>query len=131
MSTDDANSKNDERTFTPVPEILATVSHEVRLLADGVNDLQEVIGKLVAAGTISGSHSLYELQSVDRIAQSLDALSDYLGSVAKLSSSGWEIDTGEASRCVKLAEVRDRLNGIKQPETGGDAGDFEDFALTG
>jgi hypothetical protein len=132
MSTSDANSKSNEIALTPMPEVLATVSHEVRLLADGVNDLQEVIGKLVAAGTVSGSSSLYELQSVDRIAQCLDAISDYLGGVSKLSSREWKIDVTEASRRVKLADVSDRLNGIKREKASHDeAGDFDDFALTG
>lgn len=132
MSRSDANSKAGKTALAPMPEVIATVSHEVRLLADGVNDLQEVIGKLVSAGAISGSSSLYELQSLDRISQSLDAISDYLGGVSKLSSQEWKIDAAEASRCVKLAEVSDRLNGIKRDEAShADAGDFDDFALTG
>ena len=120
--------------LAPVPEVITTVSHEVRLLSDGVNDLQELIGNLVVAGAFGGSHSLYELQSLDRIAQGLEAVADYLNGVSKLASPEWKIDVAEASRSVKLAELSDRLNGNKsdgtEPSQAG-AVDFDDFALTG
>jgi hypothetical protein len=120
--------------LAPIPEVLTTASHEVRLLSDGVSDLQELIGNLVVAGAFGGSHSLYELQSLDRIAQGLEAVADYLNGVSKLSSPEWIIDVAEASRSVKLAELSDRLNGnrgggAEPPQAG--AGDFDDFALTG
>jgi len=125
------NTNGAARALVPVPEILTTLSHEVRVLSDGVNDLQDLIGNLVVAGAFGGSPSLYQLQCLDRISQSLDAISDYLGGISKLSSSDWKIDVAEASRSVKLAEVSERLNGIKSeseaPESG--AGDFEDFEV--
>lgn len=131
MSTSDANPEIGKNALAPLPEVVATVSHEVRLLADAMNELQEVVGKLVSSGQISGSGALYELQSIDCISQSLDAISDYLGGISKLASPEWKIDAAEASRCVKLAEMSDRLNGIKRDEDShGAAGDFDDFALT-
>lgn len=132
MSGTDNNMKNDEAILAPVPSVLETVGHEIRILADGVNDLQELVSNLVVAGAFGGSNSLYGLQSLDRISQSLDAISDYLGGLSKLASPHWKIDVTEASRCVKLAEVADRLNGVKREASAhGDTGDFEDFALTG
>lgn len=131
MSGGKNNTNGDTVTLLPVPEVLMTVSNEIRLLSDGVNDLQELIGNLVVAGAFGGSHSLYELQSLDRISQSLEAISDYLGGASKLSSSDWKIDIAEASRCVKIAEISDRLNGIgREPASQNGAGDFDDFELT-
>ena len=86
------------------------------MLSDSVNDLQELIGNLVVAGAFGGSHSLYELQSLDRISQGLDAISDYLVGAAKLSSPEWKIDVVEASASVKLAEISERLSGIKRED---------------
>ncbi|HVZ04416.1 hypothetical protein [Hyphomicrobium sp.] len=132
MSGTDSEMKNSETAIVPVPKVLEAVGHEVRVLADGVNDLQELVSNLVVAGAFSGSNSLYGLQSLDRISQGLDAISDYLGSLSKLSSPNWKIDVAEASKDVKLTEICDRLNGIAnehEPHEG--AGDFEDFALTG
>lgn len=131
MSVDKNTINGAACTLVPIPEVLLTVSEEIRLLSDGVNDLQELIGNLVVAGAFGGSHSLYELQSLDRISQSLEAISDYLGGASKISSSDWKINVAEASRCVKVAELSDRLNGIKREEVSQNgAGDFDDFELT-
>jgi hypothetical protein len=132
MSSDEKKQNDATVTLVPIPEVFTKISHEIRMLSDGVNDLQELISNLVVAGAFGGSHSLYELQSLDRISQSLDAISDYLGGASKLSSQDWKIDVAEASRCVKLAEISDRLNGVKREETTQSGwGDFDDFALTG
>lgn len=132
MSSDEKKQNDATVTLVPIPEVFTKISHEIRMLSDGINDLQELISNLVVAGAFGGSHSLYELQSLDRISQSLDAISDYLGGASKLSSQDWKIDVAEASRCVKLAEISDRLNGVKREETTqSGSGDFDDFALTG
>ncbi|ADJ24858.1 hypothetical protein Hden_3063 [Hyphomicrobium denitrificans ATCC 51888] len=131
MSGDKNNTNGAAGALVPVPEVLMTVSDEIRMLPDGVNDLQELIGNLVVAGAFGGSHSLYELQSLDRISQSLEAISDYLGGASKISSPDWKIDVAEASRCVKIAEMSDRLNGITRDDASHNgAGDFDDFELT-
>lgn len=131
MSGDKNNTNGAAGVLVPVPEVLTMVSEEIRMLSDGVNDLQELIGKLVVAGAFGGSHSLYELQSLDRISQSLEAISDYLGGASKISSPDWKIDVAEASRCVRIAEMSDRLNGIKRDDASHNgAGDFDDFELT-
>ncbi|MBN9291970.1 MAG: hypothetical protein J0H36_12890 [Hyphomicrobium denitrificans] len=131
MSGDKNNTNGAAGALVPVPEVLMTVSDEIRMLSDGVNDLQELIGNLVVAGAFGGSHSLYELQSLDRISQSLEAISDYLGGASKISSPDWKIDVAEASRCVKIAEMSDRLNGITRDDASHNgAGDFDDFELT-
>ena len=85
MSGDKKNTNDGAVTLVPVPEVLMTVSHEIRLLSDGVNDLQELIGNLVVAGAFGGSHSLYELQSLELVSQSLDETSGYVGGGSKLS----------------------------------------------
>jgi len=106
----------------------------VRVLSDSVNDLQDLIGNLVVAGAFGGSQSLYELQSLDRLSQSLDAVSNYLIGISKLAKPEWKIDVSEALKSVKLADVSERLSGIKSETSDAQqngAGDFEDFALTG
>jgi hypothetical protein len=131
-TADDANGSKAE--LVPVPEVLTTLSHEVRVLSDSVNDLQDLIGNLVVAGAFGGSQSLYELQCLDRLSQSLDAVSNYLGGISKLAKPEWKIDVSEALSSVKLADVSERLSGIKSETSDAEqsgAGDFEDFALTG
>jgi hypothetical protein len=130
VTANEANGNNVK--LVPVAEVLTTLSHEVRVLSDSINHLQDLIGNLIVAGAFGGSHSLYELQCLDRLSQSLDAISSYLGGISNLARPEWKIDVSEALSSVKLAEVSERLSGIKSEtsELSG-AGDFEDFALTG
>ena len=132
VTANEANGNNVK--LVPVAEVLTTLSHEVRVLSDSVNDLQDLIGNLVVAGAFGGSQSLYELQSLDRLSQSLDAVSNYLIGISKLAKPEWKIDVSEALKSVKLADVSERLSGIKSETSDAQqngAGDFEDFALTG
>jgi len=130
MSINDKNKKT-EAMMIPMPEVLETLSGEVRLLAGEMNDLQELVSNLVVAGAFGGSNSIYKLQSIDRIWQSLEAISDYLSGVSNLSSASWKIDVAAASQSVKLAEVAERLRGIKRSQDAhNEAGDFEDFVLS-
>ena len=61
VTADDTNGNKVE--LVPVPEVLTTLSHEVRVLSDSINDLQDLIGNLVVAGAFGGSQSLYELKA--------------------------------------------------------------------
>jgi hypothetical protein len=134
MSSTADDMKGSNNGLVPVPEVLTTLSNEVRMLSDSVNELQDLIGNLVVAGAFGGSQSLYELQCLDRMSQGLEAVSDYLGGVSKLSLPEWKIDVTEALQSVKLAELSERLSGIRNEAGEGQqsgAGDFEDFALTG
>jgi hypothetical protein len=130
VTANEANGNNVK--LVPVAEVLTTLSHEVRVLSDSINHLQDLIGNLIVAGAFGGSQSLYELQCLDRLSQCLDAISSYLGGISNLARPEWKIDVSEALSSVKLAEVSERLSGIKSEtsELSG-AGDFEDFALTG
>jgi hypothetical protein len=51
VTADDTNGNN--VTLVPVPEVLTTLSHEVRVLSDSINDLQDLIGNLVVAGALA------------------------------------------------------------------------------
>ncbi len=119
-----------------VPEILTTVSAEVRMLSDMADDLQNLVGNLVVAGAFDGSPSLYQLQSLDRLSQNLSAVADFLSSVADGSSKDWKVDVSGAARAVKLADVCDRLTGRKTSnetaeEAAGEFDDFETWPMTG
>jgi hypothetical protein len=134
MSQNASDQSGGKATLVPMPEVLSTLSQEVRVLSDSVNELQNIIGNLVDAGALGSSQSLYELQCVDALCQNLDAISDYLKSVSEGSSAEWQIDVARAARSIKLEQVRERLSGVcREPEEGqpSNAGDFDDFALTG
>jgi hypothetical protein len=128
MSNGAEETNSGKSSCVAVPEVLRSVSHEVRLLTDGVSDLQDLVGNLIVAGAFGGSNSLYELQSLDRICQNLDAIADYLAGISRLSSPDWKIDVTEASRAVKIAELGGRLSGVGEAgEPVDNRGEFEDF----
>jgi hypothetical protein len=121
----DNMNRRDERVA--VPEVLRTVSDEVRMLSDSAGDLQNLISNLVVAGAFGGSHSIYELQNLDKICQSLEAVADFLSGLAKGASADWKLDVVAASGTVKLADVCERLTGKTRPEDVRATGEFDDF----
>jgi hypothetical protein len=128
MSNGADETNSSKPAVIAVPEVLRTVSHEVRLLTDGVSDLQDLVGNLIVAGAFGGSNSLYELQSLDRLCQNLDAIADYLAGVSRLSSPDWKVDVTEASRVVKIGELGSRLSGSGETGEAVEArGEFEEF----
>lgn len=132
MMSDDGERKNDGQGV-PVGEILVRVSHEVRLLSDTAGDLQNLIGNLVVAGAFGPSHSIYELQSLDRLCQSLGAVADFLQVLSDGTSNGWKIDATHAMRTVKLADISERLTGqkIEADEATGEFEEFDSWPMSG
>ncbi|MGO4684496.1 hypothetical protein [Hyphomicrobium sp. 2TAF46] len=129
MNDSNQEGQGSARAGVAVPEVLTIVSAEVRMLSDTAGDLQDLIGNLVVAGAFGGSQSLYQLQSLDRLCQSLNAVADFLAGVANGSSADWKVDLSDAARAVKLADVCDRLTGrTAASEPSGDlTGEFDDF----
>lgn len=136
MNDGDREGEGLQRTGVPVPEILTTVSEEVRMLSDAASDLQDLIGNLVVAGAFGGSQSLYELQTLDRLCQNLGAVADFLLGVSKSASLDWKVDLSDAAQAVKLADLCDRLTGRKSEndpsdDATGEFDDFENWPMTG
>jgi hypothetical protein len=127
MTNDVSNEDKVERKAgVSVPDVLLTVSDEVRMLSDAAGDLQDLISNLVVAGAFGGSQSIYELQSLDRLCQNMGAVADFLGALAKNASSDWKVDVSAASEVVKLADVCERLTGSRTDAEDA-TGEFEDF----
>ncbi|MBS0235503.1 MAG: hypothetical protein JSR99_18695 [Proteobacteria bacterium] len=126
MNEDSGKDKSERDGRVAVPEVLRTVSDEVRMLSDAAGDLQNLIGNLVVAGAFDGSQSIYELQNLDRLCQNLGAVADFLCGLAKGASPDWKVDVTAASEVVKLADLCGRLTGQKT-EVDDATGEFEDF----
>jgi hypothetical protein len=120
-------SKDDEqRSIAPLREVLTRTSNEVRMLSDTAADLQNLIANLVVAGAFHGSQSIYELQSLDRLCQNLDAVAEFLHALSEGAPPDWKIDVVRAVKAVKLSDVSERLAGRKA-EIDVSTGEFEDF----
>jgi hypothetical protein len=123
------NNHGEDRTMpatVPVRDVILTVSHEVRMLSDTAGDLQNLIGNLIVAGSFGGSHSIYELQSLDKLWQNLGAVADFLHGLSKSASPEWKVDVTQAVKEVRLADVSERLAG-RYPGMQDETGEFEQF----
>jgi hypothetical protein len=126
MNDGNGKDKGERTGCVAVPDVLRTVSDEVRMLSDAAGDLQNLTGNLVVAGAFGGSQSIYDLQKLDRLCQNLEAVADFLASLAKSASSDWKVDVAAATKAVKLADVCERLTGRKT-EADEATGEFEEF----
>lgn len=135
MSKEEANCDRVDVPHVTVSEALALLSDELRLVSDGVSELQELIGSLVGAGAFSGSQSVYQLQALDHLTQSVEAAADFMSAIARQAKPEWKIDAVDAARNIKLAEMSERLSGItmadKSSANSGDFDEFEEWSLTG
>lgn len=122
----DYNGESQRPVNVPVSDALRTTSDEVRMLAGSAADLQNLIGNLVVAGAFSGSHSIYELQNLDRLCQNLDAIADFLDGLSDSALPGWKVDVATAAKTIKLADVAQRLTG-QTADSQNATGEFEDF----
>lgn len=117
---------------TSVSDVLTLLGHELRMMSDGVSELQDVIGNILSnVEPCSGSH-LYELQSIDKLCQTLAALSEFIDGIAEQASPDWRVDASRAALGVKLADLSNRLNGRAAQSDESDVFDcFDDWAMTG
>lgn len=107
---------------TPVPELLDRAAVEMFELSNVVSDVEVLIGNLIVAGAFGSSSSLYELQKLDRLRQSIEGIAQFLNGIGRSSADGWTVDIERACENVTLAELAQRLKG-DQPTIGSDAAD--------
>ena len=100
-----------EAAAVPLADVLDRVCGELRHLASAVEGLEALVGKLVISDSVSKLQSVYELQALDELRQTLDGLADFLDHVT-FDSINCCIDAVAASRVVKLASLSKRLSEV-------------------
>lgn len=122
-----------EPAAVPLSDVLDRVGSELRQLASAVEGLEALVGKLVISDTVSKLQSVYELQALDELRQTLDGLADFLDHVT-FDAIDCRIDAIAASRVVKLASLSKRLSevaAIADAPDGVEAGQVELFGSAG
>lgn len=129
------NSLNSARSahgaeLVPSSDVLMGIGHELRALAGGVDDIEELVSNLVVAGSFQGSASLYQLQSLDKLRQSLEGIADFLDVLSHVLPNS-RFDPSHAAGVVKLAELSRRLSIAAAPAYGSEeeAGEYEAFQI--
>jgi len=123
--------------FQPAPamdravgEVIEAVGRETGDLHNAAVRLQAMAGELIDRASLPANHPLIEeAQTLDALAQKLDALSGFLQRLGAAAPDGWRLDISDAVTPVFLADLAKRL--CRQAEPDDDflapTGDFELF----
>lgn len=94
--------------MVPAADLLLGTGTELRALAANVDEMESLVGNLIVAGAFGGSQSVYQLQYLDRLRQSLVGIADFLDAISK-SLPDHQIDAVEASASLTLSDLSRRL----------------------
>lgn len=100
----------DKKVSTSV--VLKRTARELESLSAATRDLELTVTEIVQSGT---SHSaVVSLQSFDLVAQTLAALTDFIGEVGDQISTTHQTDLARAMHNIKLGDLRARLSSAEQ-----------------
>lgn len=91
--------------------VLARTAAELADLADRTERLQDVMADLIQQCAALGGDATQDMQALDWIAQHLEGLSSFLGTLSNEAPPGWRMDTTSALDALSLAELAHRLRG--------------------
>lgn len=113
-----------------VADVLKAIGRETGDLHLAAVRLQAMAGELIDRARLPAHHPLIEeAQSLDALAQKLDALSGFIERLAAIAPHAWRLDIADAVGPVFLADLAKRLCREHAPEDDSFAasGDFELF----
>ena len=111
-------------------DVLDQVSRETAELHRAAVRLQTMAGELIDRASLPAHDPLIEeAQSLDALAQKLDALTGFLERLSTAAPDRWRLDIADAVRPVFLADLAKRLCREHAPEDDSfsPSGDFELF----
>ena len=113
----------------PIPEILVRTGNELRELGEAAEKLQLIISQLLDKVPMDQSENILDLQHIDFLKQSLDALSDFLGSLSTTADNDWQQDVLPATQKIKILALARRLASVNKTEHhfAEDSGDCDFF----
>lgn len=103
--------------------VLQTSTEVLRELARKTDHIQDIIGQVISGGGCATDAHIRELQSLDHITQSIDAMADFLGALQQDTSEAWVYPHLNATKSVKLEALAARLAGMELPSTDADDDD--------
>ena len=125
-----AVKQQSEAIDRPFGEVLEAVSRETGSLHHAAVRLQVMAGDLIDRARLEPHDPLIEeAQSLDALAQKLDALTGFIERLAAAAPASWRLDIADAVAPVFLADLAKRLCREHAPEEDPLAppGDFELF----
>jgi len=110
--------------------ILNQIGTELRHLVEAMEPVEDAVSRLASSATVHDRVAIEELQSLDRLCQTMAGLASFLGALALTVPRSWQVDTRTASQNVKLTALARRLGSASDafhPETQDHHGDCEIF----
>ncbi|WP_158814581.1 hypothetical protein [Methylocapsa sp. S129] len=114
----------------PVADLLQRIADELRDLTQVVDNLQSLVGRLVAASAIRDGDAMRELQNFDRLGQNLSGVANFAEALGGAAPEDWLVNPHSASRAVHLSDLAARLvsQGARGPASDpAGAGELEFF----
>jgi hypothetical protein len=105
-------------------ELLGRVGDELASAAREVDDLHALV-ECATAGDMQSDVFIRRVQTIDLLQQHLEALSSFMGELAKSLPAAWAVG-GEVADGVKLSRLRERLisANLSENDDDGAAGDL-------
>jgi hypothetical protein len=125
----DAFETSNSKTV-PVADLLRRIAQELRDLTQTIDDLQQVLGRLVSNSAVRDSGSVRELQNFDRLGQTMSGIADFVDALGEDAPADWRLNPHPASRVLLLSELAVRLvsqNARAPVPASQEAGEFEFF----
>lgn len=83
--------------------ILASIGHELTGLSATAEHMQDILSPLLLPGLLSNPDTIMGLQELDRLTQTLRALSSVALQLSRAADAGWKIDLEPVLAAVPLA----------------------------
>lgn len=114
----------DQAMDVEVGGVLKSISSEVEYVGKLVERFERIVCRLASEASLENAERS-DLQSLDLIIQSLEAIRDFAAAAAETADPQARVDIQPALDLVRLAAMRNRLAGVAV--TGGKAGEAELF----
>jgi len=95
----------------PANIVLIRASIELQNMVLLSDHIQAVVSGLIEENGAEPSDALYQLQSLDRLRQTIAGIAEFIGSLATDVPPYWSVDAKHAARSVSLSDLRARLTG--------------------
>jgi predicted transcriptional regulator len=93
-------------------DVLKRTARELGSLSIATRDLEQTISGLVRSETTK--ETVVSLQSVDLLAQTLSALTEFIEDVGRQIEASHQTDIAQAAEKLKLGDLRARLLNVEQ-----------------
>lgn len=93
----------------PLSRLLSQMGVELKRAAATLADIELAVGLVVTAAGRADARMLVELQAIDHLHQTLQALAEFASDIAADAPEDWQIDVDGVARSLKLDALAKRL----------------------